>query len=163
MTINALKPWAASSHRDPSCWSNRAGLPLKRVSNLPREVSLHSQPTSQPSCPPSKPELLLTQENQPELSSCPFSPWPQARASPTRPHSVVWANSSKFGGTSDCAFPIPEQGPVASYNRTPAQWLRGTCTVKLPASASMSSPSSVAGWTWDPILTHIPTHKLRTK
>ena len=38
-TIKALKPWTDSSHRDPPCWSNGAGLPLKSLS---REASLCS-------------------------------------------------------------------------------------------------------------------------
>jgi hypothetical protein len=28
MTIKALKPWIASSHKDPPYWCNGAGLPL---------------------------------------------------------------------------------------------------------------------------------------
>jgi hypothetical protein len=31
-----LKPWTVSVHRDPQCWSNRAGFPLRSgMPNLP--------------------------------------------------------------------------------------------------------------------------------
>jgi|UPI00001E8143 hypothetical protein len=38
------KPWIASSHQDPLCWNNGAGLPLMScLSNL-REAFLQQQP-----------------------------------------------------------------------------------------------------------------------
>jgi hypothetical protein len=43
------------------------------------------------------------------------------------------ANSSRFMGTSDCAFPFPKQGPAASHRQL------GVHAVKLPASPSSLS------------------------
>jgi hypothetical protein len=43
-TINALKPWTISSHRDPPSWSNGAGLLVKsHTSNFTQEASLRFQ------------------------------------------------------------------------------------------------------------------------
>ena len=75
-TINALKPWTASSHRDPPYWSNGAGLPLKtHKSNLPLG-GLFAFPTTvitKPSNLSEQAKVSCPCGNQPELSSCPFS------------------------------------------------------------------------------------------
>ena len=59
-------------------------------------------------------------------------------------------NSGSSPGTSDCAFPTPV---VSSCGFSLLQC--EMCTVKLPVSTSMSSPSSMVGWTWTTILNHI--------
>jgi hypothetical protein len=61
-TINTLKPWTASSHQDPKCWSNATCLPLMNcTSNLlqkPLSVPRWSLPTQ--ATRPSKPRTLIS-------------------------------------------------------------------------------------------------------
>ena len=53
-TINSLKPWTASSHRDLLCRNNGAGLPLKSC------TSSDEQAKDSPPCGPSQSALLLS-------------------------------------------------------------------------------------------------------
>lgn len=98
-TINALKPWTVSSHQDLLCWSNGAGLPLKRYAHLIScrrllRVPRHSfhQPKPLPTDRASQGFSSLW-EPAGVLSSLPFSLLPCTRAIPTGPHSIsafVW-------------------------------------------------------------------------
>ena len=96
-TINALKPWTASSHRDSKCWSNGAGLPLTScVSNLQQEDSLSFQTPLLPIQAVTKQDQdSLPSRNQPELSPpCPF-PFGLGQSPPLGPHCVLSSSETQ--------------------------------------------------------------------
>jgi hypothetical protein len=115
-----LKPWTASSLQDPKCWSNGPGFPLKSwASNILQEVSLCSQPCSQPWSPPSQATSLSIAK---KLSS---------QKEPVRALS-----SNPFPFSPRLHFP---------NSLTPTQQLNGVCTIKLPASCLSQWPWPRAG------------------
>jgi hypothetical protein len=64
-TINALKPWIVSSHRDLPCWSNVAGLSL---------ISLIKPLAWWPSCPPATAATKPTHRQPSQRLSSPQDP-----------------------------------------------------------------------------------------
>ena len=137
MIVNALKPWTATSHQDPQCWSNRAGHPLKSLSVIShgRPLCILSHGFHQAQPPTEQARDTHPRENQPELSSfCSFpfgsGPEPALQASnlfsalPGHPAvSVVpriQANSDRSVGTSGCSSPSLERGPVTFHSLIPA-------------------------------------------
>lgn len=143
-------------------------------SNLPEEASLCSQtwlPPTKPSL--DKPRTLVPvtqlecfplpfslsgqgQPHRPTLCSQLFlsiqkcSPCPRARTCCPWPLCGLRTYEQADGSAS----PPLEWRPAASHSPTPTQWLCWVCEVKLPMSASMSSPSPVVCCMQDPILTH---------
>lgn len=94
LTLNALKPWITSFHRDLPCWSNRPSLPLTScASNLPPRglPVLQTGPakaSSNPSCQLSQFRTVLPPHyprNQLDFSPpCPFLFAPPPSQSPPR-------------------------------------------------------------------------------
>jgi hypothetical protein len=83
-TINALKPWTASSHCDLLCWSNEAGLPIRsHESKLQSGGLLGHQPTQ--TIHQTKPKTLIPAEPSRSSPPCPFSFGPWARVHPWAP------------------------------------------------------------------------------
>lgn len=87
---------------------------------------------------------------------------PRARTCCPWPLCVPRTYESDHGSsaaTPDCASPPLEFGPAASHILMPTQWLYGMREVKLSISDSLSNPSSLVGWTQNPILTHSSLNK----
>jgi hypothetical protein len=159
--INSLKPWIVSSHWDPRCWSRFSSNELWHLTSQERPPLMSSQSLhpSQVRTPRPNPG------SQPELP--PPTPFPSAPAHPhsclssSATNSCIWdarepeslrASMQARGpqptpagsvGDPDCSFPTSEQDPMASHCPTPAWWLRGVCTVKLPVSALPSGRSPI--------------------
>jgi hypothetical protein len=99
--INTLKPWTVSSHWDPPCWSNGAGLPLKSHVQSPTEglPVFSATASTKPSSPLSKPKTVLSMGTNWRALLQAFCHWHWARANPVSPSLLL---SQLFHGIQRC-------------------------------------------------------------
>jgi hypothetical protein len=92
MTINALKPWTVSFHRNPTVGSNGAGLCLI---SCQRPLGAPSHRLHQVKPPTEQANDSPPGGTQSERSPLPL--WPQSRSRPQAPHSVLSSTTSSRG------------------------------------------------------------------
>ena len=128
MTINVLKPWTVSSHRESAVGSNGAGLPLKSHVQSPTEgfSVLPAINSTKPSHLLNKPRSLPSPQDPVREPSSPFSLRLQARASPSTLHSALSsfeASSGVCGAQESENLPSPASmqvwGPVSQFRQSP--------------------------------------------
>lgn len=131
MTVNALKP-QTTSFRDPQWGAAEKAIAYKAVQSPKESLPVLPVVAASKHPPPPQSSQGLSPRDQSVLSL--FPPWPQARSSPSGPHSVLTAQSPSRPGDSpgassgcvwcsDCISPSLEWRPAASHSLTPAwQW-----------------------------------------